>query len=689
MRTLLFDTEFNNISPWDATRVWCIVAQDLTTGENFKFNPEEEGPKSYHNQFTESFKDFIKDYDHFVGHNFWGAEAVVCKNLLGITFEPDQVTDTLVLSRLFRPTAPYDEHFKELKKNGLDNRLGGHSLDAWGQRLGFKKIHFKEFDRFSFEMLEYCERDVDLNVKVYEELLKEKDYYDFSEDAINIEHEIHRRLVDQTVHGFTVHKDRTRKLIDDTGQLIDDYVAELRTVFPDEKVLDEVYEPRKNKDGSLGAAQKKKLLRYSSNGLSHEEISEGVYNLYSMREFNPNSPQQVGARLMSLGWNPRKFTATGQPSTSKDVLGDAIDQLSVDTPEVEVLRKYNIIVHRNGIAKEWLNLSENDGKIHGSMAHIGPWTHRSSHYTPNMGNVPKVSLDNEGKPKEGLEGNYGWDCRNCLIASQGKVLVGADASGIQLRGLAHYMGDSDYIKEVCEGDIHVANMEAADITKGYHGMSPRDVSKRFIYAWLLGAGDEKIGIIVGTSEDEYDELFNKAEREYKKNYWRKNPKHSNLLFWTADKLRTQDRVADQKTVATILKGYYTKKAFLDNLPALKHLKEVEIPEAASRGYMLGLDGRRIWVPNEHLAMGAYLQGFEAIIMKWAMYYYQEELDSKGIPYAQVGYVHDEYQIETDEEYAEEVGQAVVDAIRRAGEELGSKCPLDGEYKIGTSWAETH
>lgn len=689
LKGCLLDFEFNNIESFKATKAWCCVVQDLSTGKIYRFHPEKEGPHSYHVEYKDDLKEFLKGYDYFVGHNVYGAEDVILRNLFDVHIGSHQWIDTLVLSRLFRPTTPYVEQYKHLRSIKVDNRLGGHSLEAWGQRLGFHKIHFDKFDEYSDEMLEYCMRDVELNVKVLEKLLHEWKTYGFPIEPIEIEHEAHRMLCQQAVNGFTINKQRVRKLIDDTGKLIEQYTNELREVFPAEKVLDETYTPKKNKDGTLGAAQKKKLLRYSANGLSHKEVSDGVYELYSTREFNPNSPQQVGERLMSLGWNPQKFTATGQPSTAKDVLGDAIDLLSQKVPQVEVLRKYNIIVHRNGIAKEWLELAKDDGKVHGSMAHIGPWTHRSSHYTPNMGNIPKVSLDSKGKPIEGLDGNFGWDCRNCLVASQGKVLVGVDAAGIQLRALAHYMNDPEYTKEVISGDIHTTNMVAAGITKGYHGMSPRDVSKRFIYSWLLGAGDEKVGIIVGTDEEEYEALFERAKGDYKKNFWRKNPKFSNLLYWTADKLRTQGRTADQHTVATILKGYYTKKQFLDSLPSLKKLKEEVIPEAASKGYMESLDGRKIWVPSEHKAMGAYLQGFEAVVMKWAMFFYQNKLKSDGVPFKQVGYVHDEWIIETDPEHAERVLNVAKWSIPYTGEYLGSKCPLGSDGRIGESWGLIH
>ena len=87
---------------------------------------------------------------------------------------------------------------------------------------------------------------------------------------------------------------------------------------------------------------------------------------------------------------------------------------------------------------------------------------------------------------------------SCSRAGDGYKLVGCDASGLELRMLAHYLAFYDggeYAKTVIEGDIHSLNQEAA-------GLETRDQAKTFIYAFLYGAGDAKIGEIVGGSARE-------------------------------------------------------------------------------------------------------------------------------------------------------------------------------------------
>lgn len=689
-KAVLFDTEYNNINAWEATKIWCISCIDLTTLERKSFHPKEEGEDYYHKDFEEEFKEYLKRFNCFVGQNFIGAEAVVLERLLGIKIPLEQIVDTLVLSRLFRPRTPEFEVFNELKKQGLDNRVGGHSIDAWGSRLGKPKIEFSDFLRFSWPMLEYNKMDVEINLPQLQELQKEQERYNFSKESIDIEHFSHKALTDLTINGFCLDRAIASNMLKETAEILENSEIELRKAFPEKKKLVAVYTPKYKKDGTMVAPSMKKLMN-----TLNEKNFDGTYNIYKMEEFNPGSPKQVGERLQDFGWNPKKFTPKGQPAVDKATLQEAIDSMAEEIPEILELRKYSVVKHRNIMAREWLDLSDKskDGRIHGTIFHIGPWTHRSSHNNPNMGNIAKIKTDAKGNPLKGAEGDYGWDSRRCWVAESGKVLVGVDATGIQLRALAHYMDDTEFTKVLCSGDIHTYNQKAAGIEKGYLGMSPRDVAKRFIYAWLLGSGDEKTGMIVGVHSDEYKDLFTSARKIYKWNHFikgrRKAGPQDNLLVWVMSKLRNDNRLADEKTVATILKGHLTKKKFLDSLPPLRTFREVRIKEDTLAGFMEGLDGRKIWIPNEHLAMGAYLQGFESVVMKWAMKIWHEELRSLNIPFKFVGYCHDEFVIECFPEHADKVLEVVKSSIPKAGILLKTKCPLDSAGDKGKAWSDIH
>jgi len=248
--------------------------------------------------------------------------------------------------------------------------------------------------------------------------------------------------------------------------------------------------------------------------------------------------------------------------------------------------------------------------------HNGAVTGRMTHFKPNMAQIPATYSP------------YGKDCRSCWTVPEGYKLVGIDASGLELRMLAHYMNDRSYTNEVLNGDIHTANQKLA-------GLESRDKSKKFIYAYLYGAGNERLGSVVGGSRKD---------------------------------------------------GKRLRESFLANLPALANLKD-RVERASKRGFLKGLDGRKVTIRSEHAALNTLLQSAGAIIMKKALVLFVDSI--KHLDAQCVANVHDEWQVECLEKDAEEVGQRGVQAIVDAGIYFDLRCPLDGEYKIGDNWSDTH
>ena len=193
---------------------------------------------------------------------------------------------------------------------------------------------------------------------------------------------------------------------------------------------------------------------------------------------------------------------------------------------------------------------------------------------------------------------------------------------------AHYMDSPKYTKEILEGDIHTLNQELA-------GLQTRDQAKTFIYAFLYGAGNAKIGEIVGGGASA---------------------------------------------------GKIIKNKFLKRVGSLAKLRETVLKDAES-GSLVGLDGRRIAVRSPHAALNTLLQGAGAIVMKQAIVILYDLLDN--IDFKLVAQVHDEWQIECKPEDADFIGKSCVNAMIFAGEVLQLNCPLDGEYRVGNSWADTH
>jgi DNA polymerase I-like protein with 3'-5' exonuclease and polymerase domains len=241
-----------------------------------------------------------------------------------------------------------------------------------------------------------------------------------------------------------------------------------------------------------------------------------------------------------------------------------------------------------------------------------------THYEPNMAQVTSGTKV------------YGKEMRACWVAPEGYSIVGCDASGLELRMLAHYMGDDEYTKEVLDGDVHTANQRAA-------GLPTRDTAKTFIYAYLYGAGDAKIGSIVGGSK------------------------------------------ADGKRL---------KAKFLANTPALRTLRG-RVEQAAKRGWLKGLDGRRIYVRSSHAALNTLLQGAGAVVMKQALVYLNGMAKARKLDYMFVGNIHDEIQTQVLNAHTEQFGKLAVQAIEMAGQHFSLRCPTTGEYKVGANWSETH
>ena len=535
-------------------KIWVVVTRNIDTDEWFTFKT------------PELLQTYINNATEIVAHNGIFFDFPVLKRVWGITVRKSQVVDTLVLSRLYNPS--------------LED---GHSLAAWGQRLGFAKGEFTDFDAgYTDEMLEYCIQDTLVTKKLYEHLTKEMQN-DYSKESSTLEHEVAIIIAEQERNGFKLNEAAALQLLSVLKTKLDAIQIEMAAIFPD-KV---------------------------TSGRTHKTSGKPLKDI--IEPFNPGSRQQIAERLTEKGWKPNKFTEKGS------VIVDETTLESLDFPEAKTLAEYMMLQKRIAQIDSWLEALGKDGRVHGRVITNGAVTGRMTHMKPNMAQVP-----NSGSP-------YGHECRDLWIVEKGYKLVGIDASGLELRMLAHYMNDNVYTHEVVSGDIHTANQTAA-------GLQTRNQAKTFIYAFLYGAGSAKIGSIVGGSAKEGQKLID---------------------------------------------------SFLRNTPKLKALREKVARIYAKEGWLPGLDGRKLLVRAEHSALNTLLQGAGAIVMKQAVVLLHKKLRQSKIDFKIVANVHDEWQIEVEDSRADEAGQLGKQAIKEAGIVLKMRCPLDGEYKVGNSWKETH
>ena len=556
---VVFDIE----TTMTADKIWCIVCKHNDT----------------YYQFTDGknlnrFEEFAKQTKEFIGHNIIGFDVPVVKRFLGAdVFKNCKLTDTLVLSRLLNPILE-----------------GGHSLKNWGTKLGQNKIEFEQFDFLSDDMLKYCRNDVALTEKLYKFLMRKMT--DFGE-SIELEHKVAEIIQKQHDNGFLIDVVNAYGLQAKFQEDMNELTTEVRKSFPPEKI-EETFIPKVNNK-------------------SRGYVKGVPFTKVTYKEFNLGSRQQIGERLMKLGWKPKKKTDKGHVIVDEKVLSEI-----KNIPEAKLINKFLLLQKRIAQVSSWIEAIREDGRVHGKVITNGTVTGRMSHQSPNMAQIPAVYSP------------YGKECRALWIPKKQFKLVGVDASGLELRMLAHYMNDEEYINEVVNGDIHTANQIAA-------GLESRDKAKTFIYAFIYGAGSKKIGSIIGGSE------------------------------------RDGERV---------------KEKFLRATPSLRSLRE-KVERVAQRRWVKGLDGRKIIIRQPHAALNTLLQGAGAIVMKYALTLLEEYVNNKRIKAFPVVNVHDEFQYEVEENRADEFGKIAVQAIIDAGIKLKVRCPLNGEYKIGNNWSETH
>ena len=571
---LIFDIETDDL---DATKVWCIVAKELD-GKSYRFTPDE----------IEDGIKLLQDADTLIGHNIIGFDLPVLGNLYNFKYK-GKIIDTLVMSRLYNPV-----------------RENGHSLKTWGYRLGIPKQEQPEFESYTPAMLNYCEQDVILNEAVYKYLLDEGT--GFSKQSFDLEQKTASIMREQEKTGFYFDSKQAMTLLAELNQNKADVEDEVQKTFKPKWVEDKMVLPYTNKNGEL-----------SKRGLTDDEyeniLISGNREPFMRRklvDFNLGSRKQIGEYLIDFGWQPEKFTPTGQPIVDEGTL-----KKITHIKEAKLIADYLLYQKRIAQVSSWIDELKDD-RVHGRVIPNGTITGRMTHRNPNMAQVPNL-----GSP-------YGKECRACWTVPEGYKLVGIDASGLELRMLAHYMNDADYIEEVVNGDIHSTNQELA-------GLKTRDQAKTFIYALVYGAGDFKIGKIIN---------------------------------------------------GDIKKGKALRERFFRNLPALKKLRD-RVQQASNRGFLKGIDGRKIYVRSPHASLNTLLQGCGAIVMKQAMVNLHELIKLNTVDAQFVANIHDEWQLQVKESQADYIGRLGVESIEKVTEQFNMRCDLTGQYKVGGNWSETH
>jgi DNA polymerase I-like protein with 3'-5' exonuclease and polymerase domains len=454
-------------------------------------------------------------------------------------------------------------------------RDGGHKLGVWGDRLGMPKGEIDSYKVYTPEMLEYCKQDVAITHKLYQVLQKEGK--DFSPYSIRLEHNVRVIIDQQKKNGFYLDMQKTMGLYN--------------------KLKDEATE----------------LERWSLTNF--DPTVKKLVTKTKYISFNIGSRQQIADRLMQLGWKPKQHTDKGNIIINEAVLD------KIDMPEAKKFSRFLLLQKRIAQIKSWMKACDDkDGRVHGSVMTLKTITGRMSHNSPNMAQIPAVRSP------------YGKECRDCWTVDNPHThsIVGTDASGLELRCLAHLMDDKNFTKEVTEGDIHLYNMKKV-------GLKDRDQAKTFIYAFIYGASSTKIGKILNISSKEGERIV---------------------------------------------------QTYLKSMPSFRTLKD-KVTKASTKGKIRGIDYRLLHIRSSHSALNTLIQGAGAVVCKVWLINMIKRINRIGIDAKLVASIHDEYQFEVLDKDINKFGQLTKDAIKDTEKELKMKCPLDNEWKAGKTWAQTH
>jgi len=669
----VYDTEANGFLR-SADRWFCGGIIDLDTKEEKWYGPLE-------------FEKFLRDlctYDVRAAHNGAGYDEyllIKLARLNGITWykhDHDKFVDTHVMSRVLNydrfdaSDRNYQNYLKwrnEQGDFGLSKKpklvMGdSHSLARWGIHLDNYKGEWTDFTKFSKEMFEYMKQDVRLMVPIYKELLGEVTHIVESGQknivrAIQIETDSARIAAEQLINGWLIDRRSVCDVIDKIDKRMDEITSEVnprlgkepQKISGDRKGYksDTIrYTDEYDHDNFTGGFAKKWAVQ--KNGLFSKALREtfdlpedagkknnyGVWGDYcrvTFRDADIGSTDSVKRYLWKIGWEPDdwngkwefdergkrywKRTSPKITSTSLELLDNAGD-----------INEFYTLRSRKSIMDGWEDHFSDNDRLHGDVINIGTPTFRQTQSV--IVNLPSGNA------------TLGKEVRSLFIAEEGWSVVSADSAGCQLRLLAHYMKDDEFLKELLEGDMHqnnanILSRSATSILKSSTIVSRAD-AKPFIFAFLYGAGGPKLAKILKLPESV---------------------------------------------------GFQLKEEFQKAYPNLDSLINRVKKIVKKQGFIVGLDDRHIYCNQPHKALNYLIQGAEAIVMKATISMIWRRFKEEGIAHRFLLFYHDEINIEVRNDYVERAKEIIIESFKEAPKEFGVDIMVCGDCKAGKDYFEVH
>jgi hypothetical protein len=593
-----------------------IVAQNLDTNQIYKFSDHD----NLHGTIADGAA-LLQNAELLVGHNIIGFDNMVMDKICGTTLNEKRVHDTWVMSQVLR-----------YKRNHR------HGLAGWGESLGNSKITYEDgWDAYSREMLRYCVQDVRVNVDVYNELLIEyKKVAEFNPKiklGMQAEHETAKFNAFCKNKGWYFDMKEAKELLGTMQQRM----AEISNIIEPQMGTKVVFidkepkTPKYKKNGTYTATTAKLLSEYFETKVSIEDTHLAgpsfKFQRTTKEQSKLGSQEAVKEWLTTIGWKPdeynrkkigREWVTTGPKLTTSSLskLGEV--GLMVD--------EYYVLRHKASLMEGWVERVEitDDKRLHGNMWTIGTPTFRVRHEV--IANLP------------GIETPWGKEIRGMLKPDPGTVIVGADSAGNQLRGLCHYVGNDDFTNEVRYGDQHQRNADALGCSRG--------IAKGYLYAYLFGAGDAKLGqVLTGKSNSE---VGRKSRINFSKG------------------------IKGLEELKKKLLGIWNKTS-----------------HNQGDGWFPALDGRPVFCGSGHQTLNYLLQAAEGVTCKAALMWAWDKIKEEKLRAEPRLFYHDEMAFQSHPDDAKRVGEILKESFTAGPELFGVTCMDGGDYVIGESYADVH
>lgn len=613
MKQIIFDIETNGFYQ-DVDRIHCIALKIIGDKDVQLFDP---------NHISDALN-ILQSADELIGHNIIQYDIPVIQKLYPNIKLTDNVIDTLNLSMICFPEYPSNQH----------------SLEAWGNRLGFekfnpmtgkeyteeewkerKKIKNNVWDKYTDEMGAYCKQDV----RVTELVLWQCNIDNIDPYTLELDRKFAQIISKQIITGHLIDKPKLLELVDQITKDEENAAKELVQHLP--TFYDYSFH-------TFSRANKNKNIKQGD--IECREI---------VTPFNLNSTQHWMRYLKDkYNYDPPLKRRKGKEDPTACLDDEVLASIEDKYPEVKDLLLYKTATKIKKMIYSGdtsvYNLLDKDSIIHGKLYVDGTVSGRCSHTNPNLSTMPGVRTNDSG-PILGIKGKYAVEVRSLFKANPGFKQVGFDAKALEYMCLAHYINDTDFTKEIEEGDIHTW-------TQNTLGFETRKQAKTFEYAYLYGAGKKKLaeGLSAGTGK----------------------------TFTTKDV---------DKAI----------KKFMEALPGLERLQEDLKSQYKSKGTITGLDKRELHARSDYSLLNLLLQSTGAVVMKQCLVYLVDELNKAemiwGKDYNIKLNVHDEVQAEVIPDRIEAYKECAQRAVDRTNERLKLNCRLQIDIKIGDNWAECH